>query len=379
MQKMMFDLAIVGSGIVGLAHALAARRRGLSVVVVDREARPIGASIRNFGFVTVTGQRRGETWSRARRSAEVWAEVAPKAGIAIEHRGLVVLARRPEAATVLEAFATTEMGEGCELLSAAEARSRFPDLNPDTLAAALHSTRDLRVESRTAIPKLVAWLESEGVAFRFSTAARAIAPPVLETSRGPIRAEAFIVCPGDDLATLYPDFISQRGVTRCILQMLRLESPGYRLPGAVMSDLSLVRYRGYADLAESAALRAVLDREQPDELANGIHLIVVQSGDGSLVVGDSHHYADSQAPFAAHDVERLMLEEAQATLGAAPPVRERWTGTYASAAADMFRAAPENRVRLVMITSGTGASTSFAIAEETIADLYGSALEGRST
>lgn len=375
---MTFDLAIVGSGIVGLAHALAARRRGLSVVVVDREERPIGASIRNFGFVTVTGQRRGETWARARRSAEVWAEIAPKADIAIEHRGLVVLARRPEAAVVLEAFATTEMGEGCELLTGEAARARYPHLNPNALAAALHSTRDLRVESRTAIPKLVAWLESEGVTFQFSTAARAVAPPVLETSRGPIRAETFIVCPGDDLATLYPDFIAQRGVTRCILQMLRLESPGYRLPGAVMSDLSLVRYRGYADLAESAALRAVLDREQPGELANGIHLIVVQSSDGSLVVGDSHHYGNSPAPFAAHEVERLMIDEARATLGVAPSVRERWTGTYASAAADMFRAAPDPRIRLVMITSGTGASTSFAIAEETVADLYGPASEGQS-
>jgi len=51
-----FDLAVVGAGIVGLAHALAAARRGLRVVVLDREAEAIGASLRNFGFVTVTGQ-----------------------------------------------------------------------------------------------------------------------------------------------------------------------------------------------------------------------------------------------------------------------------------------------------------------------------------
>ena len=34
---------------------------------------------------------------------------------------------------------------------------------------------------------------------------------------------------------------------------------------------------------------------------------------------------------------------------------------------------PIDSVRIVMITSGTGASTSFAIAEEVIADLFGSA------
>ena len=91
---MTLDVVIVGSGIVGLAHAVAAVRRGLKTLVIDRDARPTGASIRNFGFITITGQRRGETWRRARRSAEVWAEIAPKAGIPIVQKGLLVLARR---------------------------------------------------------------------------------------------------------------------------------------------------------------------------------------------------------------------------------------------------------------------------------------------
>ena len=52
---------------------------------------------------------------------------------------------------------------------------------------------------------------------------------------------------------------------------------------------------------------------------------------------------------------------------------ERWTGIYASAADHtMFADAPQENVRMVMITSGTGASTSFAIAEEVIGDLFGS-------
>ena len=368
---MTYHIAIVGAGIVGLAHAVAAVRRGLSAVVIERDARPIGASIRNFGFVTVTGQRRGETWSRARRSAQVWSEIAPRAGIAVEHRGLLVLARRPEAATVLEAFAATEMGEACALLSSEETRTRHPDLNPDTLAASLWSPHDLRVESRLAIPALVKWLEAQGVEFQFSTAVHGVEAPVVETSRGGVRAECVAVCPGDDFSTLYPKTIANYGVTRCILQMLRLESPGFTLPGSIMSDLSLVRYRGYADLPESAPLRQRLSCEQDRELAHGIHLIAVQSADGSLVVGDSHHYGAAPEPFAASEVEDLMLREAKATMGVAPAVRERWTGTYASAAQDMFRATPAQGVRMVMVTSGTGASTAFAIAEETLLDLFG--------
>src|SRR5689334_1680177 len=66
-----FDLAVIGGGICGLAHALAGVRRGLRVVVIERDARANGASIRNFGFVTVTGQQRGQCWQRAMRSRQV--------------------------------------------------------------------------------------------------------------------------------------------------------------------------------------------------------------------------------------------------------------------------------------------------------------------
>ena len=69
-----FDLAVVGAGICGLAHALAAARRGKRVVVIDRDAAANGASIRNFGFITVTGQQSGDCWRRAMRSRDVWAE-----------------------------------------------------------------------------------------------------------------------------------------------------------------------------------------------------------------------------------------------------------------------------------------------------------------
>jgi glycine/D-amino acid oxidase-like deaminating enzyme len=48
------DLVVVGAGVVGLAHAIEARARGLSVVVVERDARAVGASVRNFGHVGTT-------------------------------------------------------------------------------------------------------------------------------------------------------------------------------------------------------------------------------------------------------------------------------------------------------------------------------------
>jgi FAD dependent oxidoreductase TIGR03364 len=371
MSSQVFDLAVVGSGVIGLAHAYMAAKAGKRVAVIERDARANGASIRNFGFITVTGQERGDSWRLARRTRDVWAEVAPQAGVPIEQHGLYLTARSAEAVAVIEAFLATEMGEGCRLLPP----SALGDgLGAPDLKGVLYSPHELRVESRTAIPALAAWLEQAwGVVFFRETVVFEAAPPRLRTSRGVIEAGAVIVCPGDDFVTLYPGRIAGFGLRKCRLSMLRLADPGVRLPGAIMSDLSLTRYRGYAALPQARALETKLRAEQPSHFANGVHLIVAQGADGSLVVGDSHHYDHLPAPFAPADAEQDILDEYARAMGrAAPAVLERWTGIYAVADDRTYLIdTPEPGVRLVIVTSGTGASTGFGIAEKVIGDLFG--------
>jgi glycine/D-amino acid oxidase-like deaminating enzyme len=145
----------VAAGILGLFCALAAARRGLNVVVTERNVRvrARGGSVRNFGLVSVTGQDRDTLWLRARRSPEVWQEVAQEPGIPSVLQGLWVATR-------------------------------------------------LRVESRDAIPMLADWLARNfGVAIRRETAVHTVDPPRLETSRGLVSTGAAAACPGDDLVT----------------------------------------------------------------------------------------------------------------------------------------------------------------------------------
>ncbi|MGE4306745.1 MAG: TIGR03364 family FAD-dependent oxidoreductase [Novosphingobium sp.] len=365
----MHDVIIVGAGIVGLAHALAAARRGKSVLVIDRDAQANGASIRNFGFVTVTGQERGRVWDLAQRSAAIWREIAGPSGIRVEQQGLLLVAQRPEAVDVLDAFLATEMGKDCQRLTGEEAQGVCPAISG--AQAALLSPHDLRVESRTAIPLLARWLEAaHDVTFRRGIAARHVETGAVQCTDGIHRAETIILCPGDDWATLYPDIYAEAGITRCKLQMLRLDAPGWRLPAPVMSDLSLARYLGYAALPEAAALQERLEREAAEALGYGIHLIVVQSADGSLIVGDSHHYAPTPDPFSIDRVDAEILRQYEAVLGPAPRVIERWTGTFPSAAGHSIVRHPKDGVTLVVVTSGTGASTSFALAEDVIGGIF---------
>jgi FAD dependent oxidoreductase TIGR03364 len=174
------------------------------------------------------------------------------------------------------------------------------------------------------------------------------------------------VCPGPDIKTLFPEVFKPYKTQLCQLQMLRVRPPeGYRLQAAVMSDLSLVRYRGYSELPGSKILEDRLRIEFARELQHGIHLIIVQSADGSLVVGDSHHYGDAMPPFAAAEVEELILHEMQRILCLGHyRVEERWTGIYPSGAQDAFIETVLPGVQVASVISGTGMSTAFALADE---------------
>lgn len=364
-----FDVIVVGAGIVGLAHAYTAAQRGLKVCVLERDAACVGASIRNFGFVTVTGQGAGDTWRRARLARDVWAHIAPQAGIEVLHTGLNLVATRPQALVVLEEFMRTEMAEGCSLWSPEQAARHAPELRLDGAQAVLHSTAELRVESRQAIGQLTAWLaERHGVVFRFGEAVLEVATPRVRTARAILHAERVVVCTNADIHGLYRELFAKHEVRLCQLQMLRVKpQPGLKLQSSVMGDLSLVRYRGYSELPAAQSLLAQLGHEEGESLAHGIHLIAVQSADGSLVVGDSHHYGAAVQPFAREEVDALILRHLREALHLTEmEVTERWVGIYPSAPqTDCFIEAPDEATRVAVVTSGTGASTGFGVAHDT--------------
>src|ERR1700748_3071712 len=86
------DVLIVGAGIVGLAHAAAAHSRGLTVTVIDRDARAVGASVRNFGHCCVTAQS-GELHDLALVAREKWLENLKRAGFFSVQSGALAVAR----------------------------------------------------------------------------------------------------------------------------------------------------------------------------------------------------------------------------------------------------------------------------------------------
>ena len=362
------DVLIVGSGMVGMACAWAGVQRGLKVEVVERDVQCVGASIRNFGLITVTGQGRGDTWRRARRSRDVWAELAPQAGIEVVQQGLWVLARRPQGVQVLQQLLTQPEGQDLRWLDAQALREQAPVLAHGEVLGALYSPHELRIESRLAVEQLRLYLQACGVRFHMGQAVQQVARGVVHTTQGPLHAGHVLVCPGPDVRSLCPEVFERRHTRLCQLQMLRVRPPaGYVLPAPVMGELSLVRYRGFSELPAAAVLTQRMQAEQQAELDEGIHLIIVQSADGTLVVGDSHHYGQAMPPFASAQVEALILAEMQRLLQLPHfEVVSRWTGIYPSAEQDAFIDTAAPGVEVISVTSGTGMSTAFGLAEDWI-------------
>src|SRR5215469_17947476 len=118
------DLVVVGAGVVGLAHAIEAHARGHSVVVVERDARAVGASVRNFGHVGTTLQI-GEAATYAATARERWLSLAPKAGFEVLDVGTVVVARNEAELAVLEEFEGEHPGLA-RFLGPGQVRDLFP-------------------------------------------------------------------------------------------------------------------------------------------------------------------------------------------------------------------------------------------------------------
>jgi len=94
----------------------------------------------------------------------------------------------------------------------------------------------------------------------------------------------------------------------------------------------------------------------------------VQSLDGSLVVGDSHHDTKEVGPFIDSGVTDAILCEMHEVLQIGAIERQfEWLGWYpVSKTDDAIVVSPLPELRVVSVTSGTGASTAFGLAEEVI-------------
>ncbi|MDE2203654.1 MAG: TIGR03364 family FAD-dependent oxidoreductase [Burkholderiaceae bacterium] len=364
------DVAIVGAGILGLAHAAAAVKRGLRVTVFERSEIAVGASIRNFGQMLVTGQPPGIMLDLARESRELYLDWAAKAGIFARARGALLFARNSAEEAVLEEFMATRapaFDYNVELLRGAELASLY-DGRFTRHRAALQGFDDVQLYSREAIPTLAAWLATQGVRFHFGTLVRHVEDGRLDTTAGMCNAQHVIVCSGHDYQTLCAEQLRALQPQVCRLQMLRVApDDGFPLEHAVLTGLSCTHYGAFADLPSAHMLAMQIEQQRPELQRHGIHLLVSPTPYGDWIIGDSHDYSQDARPFNAESVDGILLDLARDALGSKLRVVERWQGVYGakchapgSGAFSITRI--DGRTTVALMHSGIGMSVGPALA-----------------
>jgi len=365
------DIAVVGGGILGLAHAYVLARKSKSVVLFEKGLSASGASVRNFGMVWPIGQPAGEMHGMALRSREIWLEALKTAGLSYRPTGSLHVAHHRDEADVLREFAEIgpPAGYACVWLDPETARSRSHAVREENLQGALWSGTELTVDPREVALNFKAYLREIGVECRYGSTVKRIELPIVETSTERWEVDAAIVCSGDDFETLYREVFDGSGLTRCKLQMMRTgpQPNDWQLGPALAAGLTLRFYKAFAICSTLPQLKARIAAERPEYEQWAIHVLASQTGDGAITLGDSHEYGLAVNIFDRTAIDDLILREARTFLRMPCwHIAERWHGVYAlHPERPFFEAEPAPGVRIVTAPGGSGMTLSFGLAERT--------------
>jgi D-hydroxyproline dehydrogenase subunit beta len=371
------DVAIVGAGILGLAHAYFGAKRGQKVVVFERTPRAQGASVRNFGMIWPIGQRAGIVQQTAMRSRQLWQEILDASRIPYRPTGSLHVVYHQDEADVAREFCERgpALGYTCSWIVPAEVLKKSRSVNPTGLLGGIWSPTELTVDPRQVLAKLPDYLaEKFGVQFRFGTAVRSIRLPDIEAGAEIWQAGRAIVCGGDDFETLYPELFAGSGIDRCKLQMMRTapQKNGWELGPSLAAGLTLRFYPAFEICtATLAKYKERVARELADYDRFAIHTLVSQTADGALTLGDSHEYGLAVDIFNKTEIDELVMKNVREFLIAPDlAIAQRWYGVYAKHPEKSWvtiDAAPG--VRIVTAVGGSGMTLSFGLAEQMIGEM----------
>lgn len=382
-MKNHYDLLVIGGGVLGMFHAYHALEKGLSVAVLDKNKQARGSSVQNFGQVVPSGMNR--KWQQyGRKSLEIYKSIQARFDISVRQNGSVYIASNEEEMTLLEELAVLNRQQDypSQMLTVAECLKRYEGLRPDYCAGGLFFPEEITVEPRTAVHRVRQYLEEQkGLAYFPQTLAIDIETvrdgcQVLASDGRYFHANRVLVCSGYEFQTLYPEIFAESDLQAVKLQMLLLESqPTQVIPGSILTGLSIRRYESFSECPSYPAIKA---KEDPGSPAKkwGVHILFKQAADGSIILGDTHEYADasdaeSLGTQIRDDLNQFMLDEAARIFDLQNwKIRETWTGTYSQCRnSDIFRHTIDGRIHLLTGIGGKGMTGSAGYAATHLNDI----------
>lgn len=368
-------ILVVGGGIIGTAHARQALKAGYEVVHLERDIAPQSASVRNFGLIWVSGRKSGEELDAAIRAREIWEEIHQEnPELFFRGNGSLTLARNEAELRVMEECLekSDSQNRRWEILGKKETQKLNPALRGNFIAS-LWCPLDATVEPNSVLTSLRSalvknpnyiWRNSVDIIDVKSSGDRVTA---IAKSGEIFEGDFLILCPGADHESLYKEQFDTAPIRKVYLQMMNTEPFDEEITTSIADGDSMRYYPGY----DVQSLKH-LPPQHPTASENHMQLLLVQRGDGTITIGDTHIY-EEPFPFKLEEGPYQYLHDLASDFFGRklPPISHRWSGVYSQridgAVCDRRRIA----TNIISVTGpgGRGNSLAPAIAEITLKEI----------
>ena len=383
-MKPVYDLIVIGSGVLGTFHAYHALRKGLRVAIIEKDKMPIGATIQNFGQVVPSGMdSKWQTYGR--ESLNIYKEIQSQFDISVRQNGSVYLASNEEEIQLIEELYQINQSNNYQshLLTKQQCLDKYQGLRSDYVKAGLFFPEEVTVEPRTMIYRLQEFMTLK-MGLKLITNTSIIncestpnGVTLLSTSNLEFSASKVIICNGSEFKNLYPELFNKSDLEVSKLQMMQTKpQKNYVLPGSILTGLSIRRYEAFYECPSFTTIKA---KENPDALEKkwGIHILFKQAADGSIILGDSHQYADAKNKDDLGfdldmDIDNFMIQEAKKIIDLPNyEIQNRWYGMYSQCKTkDIFEHTIGNNIHIITGIGGKGMTGSAGFSKENINKIF---------
>ncbi len=378
-----YDLVIIGGGVLGTFHAYHALKAGKKVAILEKNAKPVSATVQNFGQVVPSGMN--IKWQNfGRESLNIYKDIQCKCDITVRNNGSVYIASNDDEVQLIEELHQINQANSyqSQLLTKAQCLNKYSGLSDTYCKAGLFFPEEVTVEPRIMIHRLHTYMKNQpNFDIHYNTLAIQITEnnmgvEVITANQNNFKAEKIVVCSGKEFNLLYPDTFKKSDLELVKLQML-LTKPqsNFKLEGSILTGLTIRRYESFTECPSFDAIKSREDAEA-FERKWGIHILFKQRTDGSVIIGDSHEYIDAKdtddmALDLYQDVDDFMIQEAKKIINLPTfDIQQRWFGMYVQCKTqDIFNEKIGERVHIVTGIGGKGMTGSAGFAKENILNI----------
>jgi FAD dependent oxidoreductase TIGR03364 len=377
------DLIVIGGGILGLSHAYHALKKGLKVLMIEKNYQAMGASILNFGQVVPSGF--GVEWQKyGIASTKHYLDIAAKADIFVRKEGSIYIASDEDEMTLIEELhqINTENAYSSQLLTAHQCKEKYPMLKDSYVKGALFFPDEINADSRKTIPAITNYLV-QGLGLKLIFGKRIV--DIYETENEAIVFDTagdkwvggqVVICNGNEYQSLFPEEFPIQDIQLVKLQMMETVSQQDTVPGSILTGWTIRRYESFS---ECPSYYHIKHQEDKTSFQNqlGVHILFKQTASGSIILGDSHEYAtvDKEHQLQLQDnnqtINDFMIAEAKKIINLDFTIARTWVGCYSQyKKAPIFHKKIDHRVHVVTAIGGKGMTASLGWAEEHINKLF---------